>query len=492
MLVGLWLTPFFIHTLGRNDYGVWLVGMQVLTFLLLADFGIVGVASRDVARLHGMEISSGDTGQIAVWFAQNIKVVLWQTALVCLGAIAVFAFAPGIKGDLRGPIGAVLLIFAVSYPLRIFPAVLQGLQDLKFLGQLRMVLWALSTGLTVVLLLRGAHYYALVCGWGLQQFGHDLCAMIRLRTVRRELLDPRMWGISGRVEWRWFVRGFWVSVSQVAYSLVAGTDLTIIAGVIGPGAVVNYSCTGKLVNVLQNQPMVLAAAALPGVAQMKSSEPRERVLSSSTSLSQAVLLLAGAVSCMVLAVNRQFITLWLGPQFFAGMPLTILFVTNLLLRQIDYTLALLLFAFGYEKMSAIRCLLDGLFSVALAFILAHRFGIDGVMLGFVAGAALVAIPFDVYLVKREFGMHWAELGRQYLPYVWRVAFVGGLACLIAGFLDKVSWLNLILAAGSVGVLYLLIVFPYALKTPLGGYIRSVVAGIQTATRTQFSRSSIQP
>ena len=41
MLVGLWLTPFYIRTLGERDYGIWLVGLQVLNFLLLCDFGII-------------------------------------------------------------------------------------------------------------------------------------------------------------------------------------------------------------------------------------------------------------------------------------------------------------------------------------------------------------------------------------------------------------------------------------------------------------------
>lgn len=492
MLTGLWLTPFLIRVLGKHDYGIWLVGMQVLTFLLLADFGVIAVASRDVARTHGLEISGKGDGHLVRWFAQTSKVILCQTVLISIGALAIFRFAPGVSGDLRGPIGVVLLIFVVSYPLRIFPAILQGLQDLKFLGQLRIVLWVLSTVLTILMLLKGAHYYGLACGWGLQQFGHDLVAFVRLRRVRGDLFSREAWKEVGLPRWRWLSRGFWVSVSQAAYSLVAGTDLMIIASVINPSAVVNYSCTGKLVTVLQNQPGVLASAALPGVAQMRSSEPRERLLESSTSLAQAVLMLAGAVGCVVLAINRQFLSLWLGPQFFGGMLLTILFVINLLLRQIDYALALLLFAFGYEKQTTIRCVLDGLFSVTLAYVLASRLGVIGVMLGFICGAALVAIPCNVYLVKNEFGLSLAELSRQYVPYLWRVAAVGAAGCVIAGMLDKINIVNLLIAAVSTGLLYLLVVLPYALKTPLGGYIRSVFSRFQPTRRTEFSKSSINP
>jgi len=489
MLVGLWLTPFLIHVLGRNDYGLWLVGMQVLTYLLLADFGIIGVASRDVARLHGQEISGAGSGPLRVWFGQNLKVVLSQTALICLGALGVFLFAPGIKGNLRGPIGIALVVFALSYPFRLFPAILTGLQDLKFVGQLRLVVWALGTGLTVLLLLTGARFYALVCGCAMQQFGHDLVALMRLRRIRPDLFRAEFWRTAGPPHWRWFTRGFWISVSQAAYSLVAGTDLVIIASAINPTAVVNYSCTGKLVTVLANQPMILASTALPGVAQMKTSEPRERILQSTTSLAQAMVLLVGALGCSVLAGNRLFINLWLGPQFFGGILLTVLFVINLMIRQIDTTLNLLLFAFGYERASAIRCLIDGMVSVPLAYCLSTRLGVTGVILGFIGGGILVSIPTDVYLVMREFDLSLWELGRQYVPYLWRVAVIGGLAVAIGGFFDKANIVNLIAAVGSVLLIYLLIMLPCALKTPLGVYIRSMFAGIQSAARIQFSRSS---
>ena len=95
-------------------------------------------------------------------------------------ALGVFLFRPAQDLALRGPIGLILAVFAISYPLRVFPAVLQGLQDLKFLGQLRLTLWSISTVLVVAMLLMGARFYALACGWCLQQMGHDLVAFMRL------------------------------------------------------------------------------------------------------------------------------------------------------------------------------------------------------------------------------------------------------------------------------------------------------------------------
>jgi low temperature requirement protein LtrA len=35
MVTALWLTPFLLNRLGQEDYGLWLVGLQLLTYLTL-------------------------------------------------------------------------------------------------------------------------------------------------------------------------------------------------------------------------------------------------------------------------------------------------------------------------------------------------------------------------------------------------------------------------------------------------------------------------
>ena len=483
MLVGLWLTPFYIRTLGTDGYGIWLVGLQILTFLLLCDFGIIGVTARDVAQASGLELSEPASKRLAILIGQTVKVVVLQTFLVAAVALAMFLFRPTGTPGLQGPIALVLLAFVLSYPLRIFPVVLQGLQDLKFLGQLRLWLWATGTAIGVILLLLGARYYALAVGWCVQQIGHDLGAFLRMRRIRPDLFSVDFWKKSGAVQLSWFLRGFWVSVGQASIWLIMGTDLLIVARAFGPAAVVIYSCTAKLITVLQNQPQTLAGVALPGLSHMKTSESRERILQATTSLTQAMLLLVGAVFCIVLAINKQFITVWLGARFFGGMMLMALMLLNFLFRQIDYTLAIALFACGYEKMSAIRCLLDGATSVGLALLFVGRFGLVGVALGFLCGVLLVALPIDSFLMTREFKVSVFELVRPYMSFLWRFALVGSLGWAIGNWIGASNWISVALIAVVVGIAYLLVVLPYVWRTPLRGYIQSIATAVASAMRS---------
>ena len=52
-IAGLWLTPFFLHHLGQSTYGLWLVGTQLVAYLLLMDLGIVALLPRETAYITG-------------------------------------------------------------------------------------------------------------------------------------------------------------------------------------------------------------------------------------------------------------------------------------------------------------------------------------------------------------------------------------------------------------------------------------------------------
>ena len=52
-IAGLWLTPFFLRHLGQSTYGLWLVGTQIIAYLLLMDLGIVALLPRETAYVTG-------------------------------------------------------------------------------------------------------------------------------------------------------------------------------------------------------------------------------------------------------------------------------------------------------------------------------------------------------------------------------------------------------------------------------------------------------
>src|ERR1700728_2921667 len=94
MVVGLWLTPFYLRHLGAHDYGIWLVGLQVLNFLLLCDLGVLAVIPRDIAQAHGRELAETNSDPLRLLIGRLLKTVLVQSAMVVIVAGGVYFFRP--------------------------------------------------------------------------------------------------------------------------------------------------------------------------------------------------------------------------------------------------------------------------------------------------------------------------------------------------------------------------------------------------------------
>ncbi|PWU04534.1 MAG: hypothetical protein C5B51_16645, partial [Terriglobia bacterium] len=179
MAVGVWLTPFLLKHIGQRDYGLWLVGTQLLMYLGLLDVGILTILPREAASAVGRTSEADRPQQLSLLFGHMIRLILFQMPLVILGVVGAWVFLPSDWASFRGPIAVSMAAFVVAFPLQIFQSFLPGLQDFKFLGQAQIVVWFGSTIATITLVLAGFGLFALAIGWSITQIGTVAVAMFR-------------------------------------------------------------------------------------------------------------------------------------------------------------------------------------------------------------------------------------------------------------------------------------------------------------------------
>ena len=151
--VGLWLTPFLLGRLGAENYGLWLTATQLLAYLTLLDVGVLALLPRDAAYATGRAGSIERAADLPDVVGRTGRIVLWQLPLLAATAWLAWFLVPASWQALQFPLGVLLATFVVTYPLRIFQATLQGLQDLAFLGGLQLAAWGIGTAVAVQLVL---------------------------------------------------------------------------------------------------------------------------------------------------------------------------------------------------------------------------------------------------------------------------------------------------------------------------------------------------
>jgi O-antigen/teichoic acid export membrane protein len=372
---------------------------------------------------------------------------------------------PGI----RGPILVAMLGFALLFPLRIFQAVLHGLQEMPYLGKLQFVSWVVSTALMVVLLLRGVGLYALAIGWVAGQLVPAVLAFYRLKIAFPGVLPSRLPKLDRKEVFTAFTSGTWVSVAQIAQMLLGGTDYIIIGRLLGAAAVVPYACTQKLVLVLANQPQAIMEIAAPGLSQMKTSESRAHIFRVCNALALGMLTASGAVVCVVLAVNHSFVSWWLGERQFGGLQLTVVMAMSLLLRQWNTTSVYTIFALGYERRISITTLADGIVSLGTGLALVKWLGPIGAPIGSITGLCLVSLPGNLSALARELQVSTFTLVSSLWAWIWRFSIAASIS-LVLGLRWHPNLPYIVGLACVTGILYVGIMLPMIMESHLKTYL----------------------
>src|SRR5262249_29423937 len=153
--------------------------------------------------------------EVAGLLGQACRLTLWQMPLVAGAAVALWANLPEEWQGLRQPLAAGMLAYGLLFPLRLFQAALQGLQDLGFLSAVQTVVWFVNAGVSVALVGMGEGLEALAWSWiASQGLLHFLCGL-RLWRRYSHYLPAHL----GPLDWRkargYLGQGFWASLNQV-------------------------------------------------------------------------------------------------------------------------------------------------------------------------------------------------------------------------------------------------------------------------------------
>jgi O-antigen/teichoic acid export membrane protein len=466
MAAALWVTPFFLDRIGQHDYGLWLMGAQIITYMLLLDLGVAALIPRETAYAT----ARADTTALARVVARAARIMRWQMPLVAAAAVGVWWLIPNEWDVLRAPLGVILATFVVVFPSRIFQGVLTGLQDLGYLGAVRIAVWAVGVTVSVLFVELGAGLWGLAGGWIIVQLVEPVAWWWRMRTRWQGLIpSPLPAPAPGDVR-EHIRRGLWVSIAQIAQALLQGTELVLIGPLLGPAAVVSFVCTGKLATVLANQPQILMQAASPALSELKVAAPREHLFDVSSAIARAMLLGSGAVACVVLAVNEAFVGWWVGSTQYGGPVLTFFLLLVMLLRHWNTTAVYTVFCFGHERSISLITLGDGVVTVGASIFLLQSLGPVGAPLGSLAGVCFVSLPWNLMIVAGDTGRPLQHLIRFHLPWAWRFALLFTGSAMMGMLWPPTTAVAMMATAAVISLVYGVVMLPLALRSPLGSYV----------------------
>ena len=430
LLLGVVATPYTIHHLGPDRFGLLSLAWIVVGYFALFDLGIGPATTKFVAELLG----KGQAQDLPplVWTALATQSGFGLVAGILLAAASpllvhrLLKIPPGLQADARW----VFLTLAVSLPIGFATSSLRGVlaasQRFDLLNAIGIPASALYYVIPVAALALGFRLPAIVLFLVVSRLaGLAAHAYLCQRLYPALALGCRF---AGRLVRPLLSFGGWVTVSAAVNPILVCLDRFLIGVLISVAALGFYAPPYMISTKLAILPGSLTATLFPAFSASAGHGDREWISNALVRSLKYLLLIVGPVALLLIFFARPILTLWVGARFAVegAMVLQILAV-GVLINSLAYVPSGLLQGISRPDLTAKFHLLEVPLHVTLAWFLVTRFGLAGAALAWtvrvsidfillIIAACWITRTSPSLLVAREMARSLATLGALALSY----------------------------------------------------------------------------
>jgi O-antigen/teichoic acid export membrane protein len=454
-LTGFFITPYIIHGLGQELYGAWGMIQQAISYFSLTDFR-APTALRFLLQLKQHEEDPESKQRLI-----GASLVLWGICLplaIVLGVVLIqFApliirMSPGNDAPVRIAL-AVLLVNSVIDRVLSIPMHILRAQNMDYVGM----------GINTLTVLGGSLLSALAIwlGFGLPGLAIATMLNIMLISIGRFAIARRAlpW-ISAKIPSRdvfvsFFKTSAWLLFIGLGGMLAYTTDTMLVGFILGPSIAAVYISTGLVMRMVGEPMYQVISSGNAGLIGLCGQKDWERVATVRKEMYFILLFFMTILGTGVIALNRSFLSLWLGPQFFGGSLLTagiVLSMVVLFLSRIDLLITDAML-FLREKTWAFWG--AGLIVITSAFMFIKYFGPAGMAVSTLLGNLCLLVVSWILINKRMGSLGIGLFKSLFLP-VCAMLILFSLALIFENSIHAETWLSFIVYTFSIGLISLVI------------------------------------
>ncbi len=408
--VGLWLTPFTLRFLDRQEYAIFALMSDALMWLGLLDLGITAGLRAKAAHLAGAP-DQERLNRLAstAFFSQNVIVA----AVLLVGGGLAFAFPQffPVRADLHTEATNLMFLMVLALVLSMgtqtFSALLIAHQQMYMDNALGLLNIVTRTVLTVVLL---------KAGWGLYSLGiANLAAKATssgLAVVRTFRLIPGLQIRRRFASWEVLRSigslGVWFSLGGLAQIIIGGLDRIVTAKLVSMEMVTTLTLTSRLYMFSGGLILLVTDTARPMLGQLIGQKKMGGVLKIYRELFAVSLGCAVVLGYSIWAGNESFIKTWVGPANYGGMALDTVLIMNFVVGFWVRPNRAVLSASLIVRPQSLSQILEGGLNLLLSILLARPFGVVGIVIADGIASIMVSCWYMPYLTAKLFGISFAR------------------------------------------------------------------------------------
>jgi O-antigen/teichoic acid export membrane protein len=467
---GIVISPYILHKLGDEAFGLWVLVFAITGYYGLFDLGIRSSVVRYVAKFT----ATGNHDELNRLFNTSLFsfgcVGLFLLLVTGIGSIYmgnVFHVQPAYLNTARILFLMVGSSVSLNFPLGVFGGILEGLQKFYLINLINVT----STLLRAALILVALHHgYGLLTVALITVLLPVMANLVNMANVfRLEHLRIGLSLVSKATFKEIFSYGSTTFMISLADKLRFKTDAMVIGTFLSAAAITPFAIGSRLVDYGTSLVDSLAQIFTPMSSHFHAKGEIDRLRSIFIAGNRACALIVFPICAGLILLGKSVIQIWMGAKYVpASYPILLILLIPTTLRMAQATSSRILFGMARHRILAVVIFAEGIANLVLSVLLVRPYGIIGDAMG-------TAIPLTItclfFLPQHLCGILGLRL-RTYLVKAYGAPFLLCLpmaACLILlqRWFVPHKLLGLAVQAGLAGALYAGLVYYFMfLKGPL--------------------------
>lgn len=395
-------TPYIVHKLGVDAYGILIVVYSLAGYYFLLDLGLGLAIVKYVSEYYSQKkydlVSKTISSVLITFFGIGLMGMVCIFLLTNWFVLKVFKIPEELIQVTKFAFHLAAVGFFINMLSNVFSAVPKALQRFDIFSKINILVATISISMTVILL---------YCGYGLRgvlwvRFFRGLITLIIFIICVKKLI-PQM-KISIAFNWHFYKRifsfGLFSLISRISSMTIRQLDKLIIGAVIGPFALTFYAIPRRLISTIKDFMARVIEFFLPVASEFASQGKMERIKKIYIKVSRIAFSLNLAIFLPIILFSYNILYFWMGKNFADnGWIIMMLVGSGALIISCMGTTSLMNSGFGKQNVNAFFSFLTVIINIGLIYPLLKYFGINGAALAMLLSA--IQIPFAIMYSNKK-------------------------------------------------------------------------------------------
>lgn len=450
------LTPYVLHHLGDETYGLWVLIVALSDYYIFLQVGVRSAIVRYVSRNLALRDNEAVNRVVATSFYFYLSILVLVTCGTFFLSRHVTDFF-SVKPANAAPFAALFALVGVAqgfdFPLNVFEGSLEAMGRFDQLYGLRITGMILRVILIVVVLQKGGGLFAVGAATVLSTLTLRFLAVpLAFREVEGFSLHPR--GIDKRTFKDMLGFGLTSFTVGIGERLKSSIYPVVIAKFLSASAVTMFALPAKLLSVPLSGLGMMTEFVNPLSSHLEAHQDGGGLRRVLILCGESIFLLLSPFAVLMFVFGKEMISLWVGTSYASTYPLLVMMTIGIGMATTQASTQSLLFGIGRHRGLVWMRLVEGLGIAALGIVLMRTWG----LWGYAFSTMIVALSINLILIPRYACRILGMPVRTYLekgclkPCLYSLPLAGTLLVFKHAFPVK-SWAGLIAAVLIGGTVY---------------------------------------